>query len=804
MEYSEALEYISSGEAVLFAGSYFSIGSTNYTGTLIPDSDGLKQIFLDELGEPEDSQIDLKAISEFALDTLGPKQYGNILRKQFNVNIPSPDVNRISKKPWMAIFTTNYDNAIEKATGLISSSPSSNVKQALSLNEEVYHINGYLNDLSSSKDDALKLLLSNDSYFENSFLSSPGYYSFTNALIYAKAIFFVGYSISADLDIARIISRSDLSRKTFFITGHSASRIEQHRISQFGTYTDKETSDFANDINLISLAKSKKYIEDGKLYSLYKVKPSKDYLIQDHIDQDINNLIDRGIVRSENILNPDYIVNRWEPYANQILTNHNDFVMTVRSKIGNGKTIFMRGLAEYISGKLNVFYMNGPADYLYRDLNYIVSNFEEPVVFIDNMSELRNTFGVISQFFKKGVRFIISDRNPVLEQIVNTLSRDFDIETDKIIHLVNLDQLKRNDFLKWTSNIETYHLWGNSNQKLTKSEFTKSKSFSKLLINVFESTGILSRYKNLFQSNMHNTTNEQRLILSILILNLINTGQSIKLDSLINILNVTITEEMKSDELFSEFIDFNKMEFINASSILAREILNDKTVFSQDKIYETILGLMKGIDRKYSSKENNAIQRSLTSFSNLTLIFSGNRRDQITHKFISNFYSEVQKLNFAEDNVFLFIQLTTSKIYAGDYELANKYLSFAEQEARRLKIPDQYQLVTTKINLYVEFSKKLIAINPSDYLEKIEWSAKQINDYRELGYLVTVFSKLSDPNNGFLSAVNEYAGSYKTDFYDILNSLYLHIQLSPEIDELEEKHGKNLRLLHRLIKDLEK
>lgn len=304
MEYDEALNYISSGEAVLFAGSYFSKQSLNYLGETIPDSQKLKEIFLTELGEPTDSSEDLKTVSQFALKELGAKKYGNILRKQFSVQQPSRDVNIIAAKPWQAIFTTNYDNAIEKSRGFATSSPNSNPRKVISMSEEVYHVNGAIEDLTTDRDDVLKLLLSNDSYIENSFISSPGHNTFVNSLIYAKAIFFVGYSVAADLDIARIITRSDLVEKSFFVNGNSASRIEKSKFNQFGSYTGKTTSEFADEISKLKVISDSKNAGDETLYSLNNVSPDHDYLLQPKIDNDINNLIDKGILLNEHVLNP--------------------------------------------------------------------------------------------------------------------------------------------------------------------------------------------------------------------------------------------------------------------------------------------------------------------------------------------------------------------------------------------------------------------------------------------------------------------------------------------------------------------
>lgn len=345
---------------------------------------------------------------------------------------------------------------------------------------------------------------------------------------------------------------------------------------------------------------------------------------------------------------------------------------------------------------------------------------------------------------------------------------------------------------------------GGTNRQETLKKNKVNISYSNLLINVFHSEGIISRYQELFYSFSKSPSTERKLITTILIFNYLNLAQTKTLPSILNILKVTVTEEMKNNAIFAEFIDFNKMEIVNNSSILSREILKNKILFPLDMIYETILIIMSELDKKSFSKDNDAIQRALTSFSNLVLIFGGDRRNPIVHQYLSKFYSEVQKLNFAQSNISFFIQLTNSKIYAGDYDLAVKYMEYAEKEAKRVNFNDDYQLVNTQINLYVEFSERLIKNNPAEFVKNIEWSAEQINEYREVGYLVTVFGKLSDKNIGFLKSVNRYASNYKNELANIIEKMYFNIQFLNDFDNIKKKHSKSLGLLENVIKQLNK
>lgn len=73
----------------------------------------------------------------------------------------------------------------------------------------------------------------------------------------------------------------------------------------------------------------------------------------------------------------------------------------------------------------------------------------------------------------------------------------------------------------------------------------------------------------------------------------------------------------------------------------------------------------------------------------------------------------------------------------------------------------------------VEFSKKLLKINPEEYLVNLELSDQQVKYYREAYYIMTLLNKLENPNNGFLDAINTFAKQYKSAFYKIVHDLLL-------------------------------
>lgn len=152
MTYEEALKYALEGETVFLVGSGFSVGA--YNGSAEEDRSlwtGAKLAKkLAELTDM-DEELSLDIVSQEYIDIYGEKQLVEYLKEHYVVQQYEEYYKALTKMKNIRVYTTNYDNLIEKVcrdsgykiTGL---NINADVRKA-NKDRLVMHLNGYINDL---------------------------------------------------------------------------------------------------------------------------------------------------------------------------------------------------------------------------------------------------------------------------------------------------------------------------------------------------------------------------------------------------------------------------------------------------------------------------------------------------------------------------------------------------------------------------------------------------------------------------------------------------------------------------------
>lgn len=218
MQIEEGINKIFEGNCMLFLGSGFSLGSENVNHEKLVTAGALSDKMDSLTGGSNEGNLE-NASEEF-IDELGELKLVEFLRKEFTVVNYSKEQEVIGKCNWGRIYTTNYDQTNEKIaensgkilTPVTLSSP---LKEYRDKSNIVIHLNGSVSDLSSgSLSEEFKLTSS--SYLTQSFLKSEWISLFRYDLKDSDAIFFVGYSLSYDLDIKRLMFENPtIKDKTF-------------------------------------------------------------------------------------------------------------------------------------------------------------------------------------------------------------------------------------------------------------------------------------------------------------------------------------------------------------------------------------------------------------------------------------------------------------------------------------------------------------------------------------------------------------------------------------------------------------
>ena len=202
----------------------------------------LEEITLDDAAE--------EFISEHGKDKLIDE-----LHNEFTAKLITSAQSIVANVLWKRIYTTNYDNVLEKACSenkkkLVPVTINDNIRDIPKNNTLCVHLNGYIDRLDRNTLNS-EFKLTETSYLTSSLEDTSWVSLLRTDIKTAQSVFFVGYSL-ADLDIKRILMESEtLKEKCFFIIG-SPGRATINSCSKFGGITGFDTNTIATEVKNIS------------------------------------------------------------------------------------------------------------------------------------------------------------------------------------------------------------------------------------------------------------------------------------------------------------------------------------------------------------------------------------------------------------------------------------------------------------------------------------------------------------------------------------------------------------------------
>ena len=109
------LEKIKTGESILFLGAGATIGSKDSSGKTSPTGDALRDMISDKFLGGLKKNSPLNRVADYAKNESSLFEVQIFIKEQFEDLEPASFHQIIPKFRWHAIFSTNYDQVIEKA-----------------------------------------------------------------------------------------------------------------------------------------------------------------------------------------------------------------------------------------------------------------------------------------------------------------------------------------------------------------------------------------------------------------------------------------------------------------------------------------------------------------------------------------------------------------------------------------------------------------------------------------------------------------------------------------------------------------
>lgn len=684
MDFKEALSYINLGNSILFAGSGFSIGAENISGTPLPTGDGLAKYFYGECREASDGGSLLDA-SELYIGKFGTSAVVEYLKKMFTIKEVTPEQKLITSLPWKRVYTTNYDNIIEVGYSLSGRKiyPKVLTDSFRELNDKsklCVHLNGYIERLDeSSLDNEFKL--TDRSYTATDFVDSEWIALFDSDLKTADAIFFIGFSMNSDLDIKRVVfSDPELFQKCFFVVWDQEKKPVIRVLENYGTVLPINVKGFVDEYKTI-IPKTVRLTSNYRCFNLVKdvCEPVE------IIDKDVHNLLTLGTVGNEKLATsltyPDknYYIDRTAIYDVCDRIENGATRLLIHSDIANGKTLALMGIEILLTRmKYKVYKYNGNTYDVDLEVENICRDNATNVVFVvDNYSNNRKVLESIRLFGQNSI-VLLSERS-----VVNEVATEWLFPKLGDFVEIDINALSSEDISKFRVLLDNFGFWSN---KAAMNDYEKEQYIShdckarmrNVLMDLLNSKTVFDRFQRII-NDIQNKQGYYEALLLMLIGKVFNLELDLEKVSTVLGRDKINSSGFRRNSTIAEFVNFDQGRIIVRSSLLAEIILSKLS--NATTVVDLLILVFREYDKFRYHDSYRQILITLLSFTNLQRIL--NKKDVKYNDNIYRFFENVKTLNFCKENPHFWLQYAILVLSSRDYPRADKYFETAYAYARK-------------------------------------------------------------------------------------------------------------------------
>lgn len=711
MELEQAIENVLDGQAVLFAGAGFSYGAKNINGD-VPSAKMLKKELLRSMGMNENMEYGLEMVADFYKKKKSATELVNKLREQYNILSVAEHHKKIMGLQWKRVYTTNYDQVIEKASIesgagycrdaiILSDDFESSSKNLISV-----HLNGYIERLNVDKLEN-EFKLTDHSYSCDTLVRNPWFEFMVNDFEAASVIIVIGYSMLFDIDIKRLFSAPEISRKVIFIDSPEIDEMSKGLLENYGACYPIGIDEFSNKIDVAkkdyvpSMSFSYKSFKCMYHDTLTSLTPSYEDIVKFYVEGK----------RCEKLLEKDisgeykYVLNR--KAMDLFLRGYrNNKVYIALSNLGNGKTIFIDMVEnELRSEDVKVFTYIHRYDLIDQEIESICEETKKCVVIIDNYPGHMDILNKFAQYGHSNITFLLTARNGVNLMFCKQLERALHIESEDI-HPLYLNQLQKKEIDDLVSVLENNSLLTAALDDVSNGTDLNNfiandckANFSNLLLKLFESSNIKKKLERLYDDL---EKSENLKVKEVAIFSLLKniSNYDLNFHEILDLFGADYIAFKRNDiEFIPEIFEQGDENAINVrSSIISLSLL--KNIIKMEDVIKTMKKVFLAADNK-SGRTYIELQKSMISHSQFLFLSStSDKRDNFIQ--IENFYNDIRNTKFAKHNPFFWEQFASAYIDMKKYDLVKKCVDTALVEAKRTKSFVPFQVKTVQGRYYVE------------------------------------------------------------------------------------------------------
>lgn len=685
MEFEDALAAALQGRALAFLGAGFSIGAPAANGLEIPSTVELAARLCAAVGETG-LPYDTAATLYRKRNSSDPHALASFLAAQFTVDrVEEPHVG-FSKVPWRRVYSTNYDNIVELASQKLgiqrlslstASEPSTN-DTALPW---IVHLHGLPSELSKA-DKQAPIVIDKTSYLRLEILQTGWPTQLQADLARADAVFVIGFSFD-DLHLARLFRESPaVRRKTFVIVKPGASPGLLEAAEDYGQVLDIGTAGLVRALEALD-ATTLPARSDPPIISFSEMRlPSVSRQVT---SADVFKLLIGGEFDPEVYL--DALLKPATPYAfkrnyaMREIARQTDGPrkFLVSSRIGNGKSIFLRELAVHFAKDGYRVLMGGHPAASIEDEIDVLRRDGKPLVFMfEAAREFEGAIKTVSGLLQARDVLLVATRPAAFasdfQNLRNVIGEGF--------RRIDLDVLPESDIAEVEQLLDFYGVWGNSAGQTAelRRRFIRVECGAEpraLLLHLFRKSSISGRIQQPVVSLLDSGGNMPTVLAALLVARF--SDCLIDFHDICDLMDVepedvhqAFRQTGVSDLFLDSDIDFRARSAILAEHLLAEILPSAVTLEAMATLVERLVAF-RGADSRFEE----SIPRILR-FAGVTKIF---RRSPERH-LLEALYERVLRMSYIRADPQFWLQLAMARMEGAQWLAAEKALETAYANAK--------------------------------------------------------------------------------------------------------------------------
>jgi translation initiation factor 2 beta subunit (eIF-2beta)/eIF-5 len=459
-------EIVSMGGAVCLLGAGYSIAATDQNGLAVPSTSDLISEIKKKLGIAPSEYASLSDVADYCEESIEREQaLRTLLISRLTLCKPDPDQEEVVLQPWRSIFTTNFDDIVERSLPTSRCqviTPSADPGVQNSNKTPLYYMHGRALDLLETDHDP-RLVISERNYLQLHEDNRALYARLKNELFCAKLIVIVGYSMR-DLEVARILIEGGhaFRRKTLIICSANETAMALSRLKKFGQPLPIGLAGLAAQLRSQSSNKSGATSDSFQfIKSMRSVEAAKEISGDDFINLILTGSFSREKYQSQiqqYATSAELYCIRRKAALDTILqrsaTGVNRFI--VSSDLANGKSIFLDQLTEeLLAGGHKVFRISSNLTEVYSEIELALAT-PQPIAFlIDDTIRHRPVVEFLGTRLNSLCILVCSARGDAgsvgLRELANSLGG--------ASRIIDLDRLSLEELRDWDLALERWGLW---------------------------------------------------------------------------------------------------------------------------------------------------------------------------------------------------------------------------------------------------------------------------------------------------------------------------------------------------------